>query len=545
MDDEYFSVEEEDFYDSDDDHNDSYNEEESDLQDMEDFDMEHVSTGKSTSQVITKESLVAAQKEVLVRVMELLSVKENQARVLLIHYQWNVDKLLSVFIDNGKDRLFSCAGLTVFDPSLITSRYSSTMNCDICMEDGLPSRNMTRMECGHCFCNDCWKEHFTVRIHEGESKRITCMAHKCNAVCDEDVVRKLVSLELAEKFDRFLVESYVEDNRMVKWCPSTPHCGNAIRKLVDDGDDEVICSCGLQFCFSCLCESHSPCSCLMWKLWRKKCEDESETVNWITVNTRLCPNCNKPVHKIDGCNLMTCICKQHFCWLCGGATGFNHNWETIAGHSCGKYSEDKVRQMERAKRDLDRYTHYHFRYKAHTDSLKLEGKLRASILEKALSNSEKKDQSVFKEFSWITDGANQLFRSRRIIANSYAFAFYMFGEELFKDEMSDKEREIKKNLFEDQQQQLEGNVEKLSGLLEEPFDEYSYDKVMGMKNQITNLCASVNHYCTKMYECIENELLGPIPTGTNHNIALYKPKGIAQAAEFRADVGPSSDCGSS
>jgi ariadne-1 len=37
----------------------------------------------------------------------------------------------------------------------------------------------------------------------------------------------------------------------------------------------------------------------------------------------------------------------------------------------------------------------------------------------------------------------------------------MFGDKLFKEEMSEAEREIKQNLFEDQQQQLEANVERL------------------------------------------------------------------------------------
>lgn len=140
------------------------------------------------------------------------------------------------------------------------------------------------------------------------------MAHKCNAICDEDVVRNLVSKirpDLAKKFDRFLVESYIEDNKMVKWCPSTPHCGNAIRAEYDKLC-EVECSCGLQFCFSCLSQAHSPCSCLMWELWRKKCRDESETVNWITVHTKLCPKCCKPVEKNGGCNLVRCICGQCF-----------------------------------------------------------------------------------------------------------------------------------------------------------------------------------------------------------------------------------------
>ncbi|XP_019101828.1 PREDICTED: putative E3 ubiquitin-protein ligase ARI4 [Camelina sativa] len=310
MDDEYLSFEEEDYcYSSEpDDHDqeEGCDEEESGLQ----------HSRKPTSQVITKETLKAAQKDVLVRVMEFLSVKENQARILLIHYQWKIDNLFSVYDDQGKDFLFTCAGLTVFDP------------------------------CGH----------FTVRINEGESKRIRCMAHKCNVICDEDVVRRLVSPELAEKFDRILLESYVEDNKMVKWCPSTPHCGNAIQKTVDDDDDEVECSCGHQFCFSCLSESHSPCSCLMWKLWTKKCADESETVNWITVNTKLCPKCSKPVEKRDGCNHMTCICGQCFCWLCGEATGKTHSYRSIAGHSCGRYKDDKAGQMDRAKRDLDRWS---------------------------------------------------------------------------------------------------------------------------------------------------------------------------------------------
>ena len=34
---------------------------------------------------------------------------------------------------------------------------------------------------------------------------------------------------LAEKFDRILIESYIEDNKRVKWFPSVPHCGNAMR----------------------------------------------------------------------------------------------------------------------------------------------------------------------------------------------------------------------------------------------------------------------------------------------------------------------------
>lgn len=159
-----------------------------------------------------------------------------------------------------------------------------------------------------------WTEHFVVRISEGQSRRIRCMAHKCNTICDEAVVRNLLVAKdpaVAVRFESYLLESYIEDNSKVKWCPSIPHCGNAI--FVEEGScREVQCTCGLQFCFSCLSEAHSPCSCMMWDLWLKKLRSESENFDWITVHTKSCPKCHKVVEKDGGCNLVTCICGQSF-----------------------------------------------------------------------------------------------------------------------------------------------------------------------------------------------------------------------------------------
>ncbi|KAH7834995.1 hypothetical protein Vadar_021890 [Vaccinium darrowii] len=513
---------EEDYYYSDRDSLDGLENDESDVQ--------WVPPKGPSSKVITKESLLAAQREDLRRVMELLSLREFHARTLLIHYRWDVEKLFAVLVEKGKPFLFDEAGVTVVEKDDLDSFIFATVSCDICMED-VPGTAVTKMECGHNFCNDCWTEHFIVKINEGQSKRIRCMAHKCNAICDEAVIRNLVRKrhpDLAEKFDRFLLESYIEDNKMVKWCPSTPHCGNAIR-VEDDEFCEVECSCGLQFCFSCLADAHSPCSCLMWELWTKKCRDESETVNWITVHTKPCPKCHKPVEKNGGCNLVSCICGQAFCWLCGGATGRDHTWSRINGHSCGRYKEDREKNAERAKRDLYRYMHYHNRYKAHTDSFKLESNLKETIREK-VSNLEKKD-SRLRDFSWVTNGLYRLFRSRRVLSYSYPFAFYMFGDDLFKDEMTNAEREIKQNLFEDQQQQLEANVEKLSKFVEEPFDQFAEDKVMQIRMQVINLSVITDNLCKKMYDCIENELLGSLQFGI-HNIAPYQSKGIEKATEL-------------
>ncbi len=67
----------------------------------------------------------------------------------------------------------------------------------------------------------------------------------------------------------------------------------------------------------------------MMKKWEKKCKDDSETSNWIVVNTKDCPKCKSAIEKNGGCNHMTCYkCRHEFCWICYG------DWR---GHSaCNK-----------------------------------------------------------------------------------------------------------------------------------------------------------------------------------------------------------------
>lgn len=170
---------------------------------------------------------------------------------------------------------------------------------------------------------------------------------------------------------------------------------------------------------------------------------------------------------------------------------------TIDGHSCGRFREDEQAKFARAKRDLLRYTHYHNRFKAHKDSLKLESKLRKETLDK-ISVLEERETS-FMDYSWIVEALNRLSRSRQIIANSYAFAYYMFGEDdLLKSGLTKREREIKQNLFEDQQQQLEANIERLSLVLEGRFHEFSVEKITDLRLSTINASKVVDDLCRKL-----------------------------------------------
>lgn len=503
--------------------------------DDEDGDSRHDDADELCHKVITRDSLLSAQSNDLRKVADMLGIKLQHARTLLIHERWDFERLCENLAEKGKELLFLEAGLPLEASAASHTRHyghlSRPFTCETCFEDVSPEVSST-MDCGHTFCNECWTRHFIVKIEEGQSRRIRCMAHNCKTICDEDVVKRLVSRinpDAAEKFSWFLLESYIEDNSKVKWCPSVPHCGNAIR-VEGDPFCEVECLCSKQFCFNCTAEAHSPCSCLMWQLWDKKCMDESETVNWLTVHTKPCPKCHKPVEKNGGCNLVGCICGQAFCWLCGAATGREHNWTSIEGHSCGRYKEDREREAARAERDLKRYMHYHSRWQAHTESLKLEAKQKVNVQDKIAKLEA--SESLVKDYSWLTIGLQRLFRARKALSFSYPFAYFMFGNDLFKDEITPEESEIYQNLFEDQQQQLEGTIERLSKAIETPF-EFNVDdsRVAEIRLLVINLSTLTDTLCRKMYECIENDLLGKLQL-TTHHIPKYISRGAVKVSEI-------------
>ena len=264
-------------------------------------------------------------------VMDMFNIKQHHARALLIHYRWDTYRLNDHLERKGQDRMLMEVGVVlqqqesnsaVVPPPATASkkrtkpsRKKTKVTCEVCFEDSSPGAFWT-MDCGHSFCNDCWTGHFSAAL-DGGSKQIRCMAFRCPAICDEDAVRRLLGRRdpaAAERFHDFLLRSYVDDNSAVKWCPSVPHCGRAVRLAAADGEPpacEVECPCGACFCFRCAAPAHSPCPCAMWARWEAKGRGEGENVKWMLANTKSCPKCFKPIIKDGGCNLVTCKCGQH------------------------------------------------------------------------------------------------------------------------------------------------------------------------------------------------------------------------------------------
>jgi hypothetical protein len=69
-----------------------------------------------------------------------------------------------------------------------------------------------------------------------------------------------------------------------------------------------------------------------------------------------------------------------------------------------------------------------------------------------------RDCTLPEAVSFGFQAQDQLFHARRVLGYSYVYAFYMFGNVMFRDEITPEQNVINQNLFEDQQQQLEAEA---------------------------------------------------------------------------------------
>jgi ariadne-1 len=271
--------------------------------------------------VVDRPTLAALQREAMDQVSAILGCDAGTARALLIHFSWDAESVLCTIAERGQEEVYKRAGLLsrappAAPPAPARAASRRLMTCGVCMCD-VPAAAGEAMACGHAFCRDCWAQHLGMGVEEGLGRRLRCMAPGCGLVCGEDEVRRLLAGAPAarDKYESALLgerssrrrlrapalrplcrrlpgvvfaagsarrwpaptceplwlsppspppaaESYVDDNKRVKWCPSAPHCGHAVR-VPGDPHCDVECACGQRFCFACTEAPHSPATCEM------------------------------------------------------------------------------------------------------------------------------------------------------------------------------------------------------------------------------------------------------------------------------------------
>jgi ariadne-1 len=187
------------------------------------------------------------------------------------------------------------------------SRQASmiTYTCPICCETG-PTETLS-LGCSHAFCSECWQTYLHTKIRDEGECAVRCMEGDCIVQVPSKFIKRVCTSEDYERYENLVVQDFVSHNSHLRFCPLpgctyTVSCASATKSSLSTVVPTVKCAEGHFFCFGCHMEGdHRPCVCAVAKLWVKKCQDDSETANWIKSNTKECPKCNSTIEKNGGC----------------------------------------------------------------------------------------------------------------------------------------------------------------------------------------------------------------------------------------------------
>eukprot|EP00808_Paulinella_micropora_P018759 g21844.t1 len=247
-------------------------------------------------EVLTKAALAARQEQIISKAALELRVTGSAAAALLRHCRWDSKQLSNVWnMPAARDQLVEELGVA----NLLSQTFlpfngdpDTEYTCEICYCDG-PVRKTFALGCKHRFCIECWKGFLQSEIKSGATAggnalESRCPGFKCKARVPEETYEMLLEPNDYAFYKKLLLHSYVDDNPDVVWCPK-PGCGNVV--LGSLRKRTVLCSCGQQFCFSCLTDAHAPTSCEEAGNWRGKDKgSQSLDAKFLLEQTKPCPS---------------------------------------------------------------------------------------------------------------------------------------------------------------------------------------------------------------------------------------------------------------
>lgn len=414
--------------------------------------------------VIDEEELLQEQQALISEITQVLEISAPVVSVLLRYFGWDKEKLFEdYYADPVKTK--HDAGVEYAGTSAPVIPKGVKVDCNICCDE-YPASQIFGMGCGHMYCLYCWKPYLSLKIREGPiCVTTTCPAHGCKEVVSDVIFKNIVCPEDYRKYAHYVLRSFVDINKGVKWCPS-PGCNKAI--ISAGGLSSVTCTCGCVFCLRCGEEAHAPVTCEQLSAWQEKCRNESETANWILANTKKCPKCSVRIEKNQGCNHMTCrSCNYEFCWICM-ENWTKHGTGTGGYYKCNRYDADAQTDdtdAARAKAELDRYLHYYQRFANHSEAGKFAQRMREGTESRMIELQASHGDSSWIDVQFLNAATEQLIECRRVLKYTYVFGYYLpTGKE--------------KNLFEYLQENLEKNAEHLTGLSEMPLDKMNRSEII-------------------------------------------------------------------
>ncbi|KAF9480940.1 hypothetical protein BDN70DRAFT_855991 [Pholiota conissans] len=191
--------------------------------------------------------------------------------------------------------------------------------CIICF-DTLGGRDLSQIACEHTICIDCMKQFILSALDEGQYP-IICPSCKIGkqrldkpiSIIDDKIMWSLglgeAELSKFEKLQMLLHSVEI----------TCPKCKESMFVDRNDYKDTKIIFCPLLLCNFSWCRDCK--QEIVHVNTPHSCDGSKELEHLIKENGwKICPGCQTPVQKSEGCNHMACLapgCNTHFCYLCG------------------------------------------------------------------------------------------------------------------------------------------------------------------------------------------------------------------------------------
>ncbi|XP_038885036.1 probable E3 ubiquitin-protein ligase ARI8 [Benincasa hispida] len=455
--------------------------------------------------ILNESDIRQRQEDDITRISSVLSISRVAAIVLLRHFNWSVTKVHDEWFAD-ETRVRKQVGL--LEAPVVHVLNARDRTCGICFES-YPNSRIKSAACGHPFCAFCWEGYISTSINDGPGcLSLRCPDPSCGAVVDQDMINSLASSEDRKKYARYLLRSYVEDNKKTKWCPA-PGCEYAVLFDAGNGNYDVSCFCTYGFCWKCTEEAHRPVDCATVEKWILKNSAESENMNWILANSKPCPKCKRPIEKNQGCMHMTCTppCKFEFCWLCLGAWS-DHGERTGGFYACNRYEvakqdgvyDEAEKRREMAKNSLERYTHYYERWASNQTSRQ---KAIADLHQMQNVHIEKLSDihcTPESQLKFITEAWLQIIECRRVLKWTYAYGYYLPEQE-----------HAKRQFFEYLQGEAESGLERLHQCAEKELLQFlnaegPSKEFNDFRTKLAGLTSVTRNYFENLVRALENGL---------------------------------------
>ena len=457
-------------------------------------------------ELLNPSDLSKKKDDVINQFIEYSLLPRDEAEIVLVNHQWNLEILSSKWFENTQKIKINC-GIERSKESIDKTNSQSLNECLVCSEPN-NGNNLIGLKCKHLLCLSCFKDYIETRLTEDPLTIVLlpCPCHGCNLIVTKTVVTKCLSEDkhLLEEYNKYSLKNFSEMNSDIKWCPN-PKCGLIVR-VPGHGMREINCLCGHMFCFKCLRESHRPCDCEMVGIWENKNCSNEENLRWLLLNTKQCPNCKKHIEKNQGCNHMTCSkkvggCGHEFCWICldvwskHGDSYYKCKFTKEGSDS----AYEKKKQIEKKK--LDRYIGFFEKYMNHANSQKHALKL-MDIVEQQKNKLISEQSCPYSELTFLKDTMLTIINCRRILKNTYVFGFFL--------------KECKEvDLYEYNQQLLDMKTDLLHEIMEskelgefiEMTNKMEFNnKFNKFRNKVMDLMSTIKEYAKRLMDDIENRM---------------------------------------